>query len=251
MRTLLPALVALLLTLSAQATEPPPDANALILSAERAWAAAEQGVTAQVSVSATEKGVPRTLELQVEARGENARVEILSPAKEAGQVLLINGERLWFWEPGLRRPVPISPQRALAGVVSIGDVMFTRLSETYTAGTATSQTLGGAATWVVPLTARSATAPYPMVKVWITQDTQLPVRLELADKGGRTLKITEIAYGPPLTVGAETRPFPSTVTITDPQDPNARATLTWRTPKVVTLPDARFDPASLVVVTQP
>jgi hypothetical protein len=60
-------------------------------------------------------------------------VQFVTPARDAGKLMLRNGTDLWFYDPSSRASVRISPQQRLLGQASNGDVMTTQLARDYRA----------------------------------------------------------------------------------------------------------------------
>jgi outer membrane lipoprotein-sorting protein len=60
-------------------------------------------------------------------------VQFVTPARDAGKLMLRNGADLWFYDPSSRASVRISPQQRLLGQASNGDVMTTQLARDYRA----------------------------------------------------------------------------------------------------------------------
>ena len=55
------------------------------------------------------------------------------PARDAGKLMLKNGKDLWFYDPGTKSSVRISPQQRLMGEASNGDVITVSFARDYKA----------------------------------------------------------------------------------------------------------------------
>ena len=124
----------------------------------------------------------------------NNLVRFAAPARDAGKLMLRNGLDLWFYDPGTRASVRISPQQRLLGQASNGDVMTTNLARDYVAqwqGTETVQDGEGKPHQAVKLALRAerADVPYLRVDYWIDPVNQRPVMARYYTAEGRLLKL--------------------------------------------------------------
>ena len=124
----------------------------------------------------------------------NNLVRFAAPARDAGKLMLRNGLDLWFYDPGTRASVRISPQQRLLGQASNGDVMTTNLARDYAAqwqGTETVQDGEGKPHQAVKLALRAerADVPYLRVDYWIDPVNQRPVMARYYTAEGRLLKL--------------------------------------------------------------
>jgi outer membrane lipoprotein-sorting protein len=113
-----------------------------------------------------------------------------APPRDAGKMLLLNGENLWFYDPASRQSVRISPQQKLTGEASAGDVLTENLSVDYAASILDTQEIADASRknrtcWHLELKAASDAATYNRVEYWVEQGSYYPVKAKFyADSGG-------------------------------------------------------------------
>ncbi|MES2947502.1 MAG: outer membrane lipoprotein-sorting protein [Pseudomonadota bacterium] len=156
-----------------------------------------------------------------EAGGEYRNlVRFQAPARDAGKLMLRNGQDLWFYDPASRASVRISPQQRLLGQASNGDVMTTRLVQDYTVlSSASEQVPDGDGvvrkTWRLGLVAQRPDVAYASVDYWVEEGSQRPVmaRYYTADK--RLLKTAWFRRFQPV-LGAQR---PTETVIVDGLDP--------------------------------
>ena len=70
-----------------------------------------------------------SMTFDVKARGFDILAENVAPPRDRGnKVLMVNGN-MWFYKPGLSKPVPISQRQRLMGNVAYGDIAATNYAD--------------------------------------------------------------------------------------------------------------------------
>ncbi len=123
----------------------------------------------------------------------NNLVRFLSPRRENGKLLLRNGQDLWFYDPGSRASIRISPQARLLGQASNGDVMSSNLAADYDAELIGHETIEDGNGVVVDarklrLTSDRDTATYSSVDYWIDSQNNRPLKAQFYSAEQRLLK---------------------------------------------------------------
>src|ERR1700733_5564005 len=118
----------------------------------------------------------------------------VSPPRDAGKMLLLNGGNLWFYDPASRQSVRISPQQKLTGQASAGDVLSENLGVDYNATLLGSDSIDDAARqkrtcWHLELAAAGDAATYKRVEYWVEQGTFNPIKAKFYADSGELLKI--------------------------------------------------------------
>ena len=118
----------------------------------------------------------------------------VSPPRDAGKMLLLNGGNLWFYDPASRQSVRISPQQKLTGQASAGDVLSENLGVDYNATLLGSESIDDAARqkrtcWHLDLAAAGDAATYKRVEYWVEQATFNPIKAKFYADSGELLKI--------------------------------------------------------------
>src|SRR3712207_6002363 len=80
----------------------------LLAEADRARGGLVKGVVWDIDVDSVEEGDQSQRSFKVKAKGVNAAVEATAPARNKDEVFLFNDRTMWFFRPGLRKPVSIS-----------------------------------------------------------------------------------------------------------------------------------------------
>jgi outer membrane lipoprotein-sorting protein len=117
-----------------------------------------------------------------------------APPRDAGKMLLLNGPNLWFYDPGSRQSVRISPQQKLTGEASAGDVLTENLAVDYTAAIVDTQEIEDAShqkrvCWHLELKAAGDAATYNRVEYWVEQGSYYPVKAKFYADSGALLKV--------------------------------------------------------------
>jgi hypothetical protein len=120
-------------------------------------------------------------------------VAFLEPARDAGKLLLRSGADLWFYDPGTKASIRISPQQRLLGQAANGDVVTVNFARDYEA------TLRGEEdvvdgerkqrrAWRLALASRGAGAAYASAELWVDMENNRPIRARYFADSGRLLK---------------------------------------------------------------
>lgn len=108
---------------------------------------------------------------------------------DKGKLLLMLEDAMWLYIPSTSRPIRVTPLQRLSGNASNGDVAQTSLTANYTATLVGEETLDGQAAYVLELVARRKSATYQKVRLWVGQQTLLPVKAEFQLSSGKPSKV--------------------------------------------------------------
>ena len=202
-RLLLPTLLGLLALLSLSTVSPAcmaaPDAQSLLVASD-AIRNPSQPHKVTVVLTEFEKGqqvgsttltsYARTLE----AGGQFATlVRFVEPARDAGKLMLKNGKDLWFYDPGTKSSVRISPQQRLMGEASNGDVITVSFARDYKATQVAEETVADGErkerkAHKLLLTASTDDATYASIELWVDAENRRPIKARFLADSGRLLK---------------------------------------------------------------
>jgi Outer membrane lipoprotein-sorting protein len=120
-------------------------------------------------------------------------VAFVEPARDAGKLLLRNGNDLWFYDPGTKASIRISPQQRLMGQAANGDVLTVNLSKDYEAVLqGEEETTDGERrkrrAYKLGLTAKAAAATYATIDWWVDAENNRPIKGRYFAESGRLLK---------------------------------------------------------------
>jgi outer membrane lipoprotein-sorting protein len=142
---------------------------------------------------------------KVLSRGnENTIVQVLEPASERGQAMLMRGRDLWIFIPSVSQPVRLSLSQRLTGQVANGDVARANFSGDYTPRLLRTEAVDGHEHYVLELTAVDRGVTYSRVLLWVRKSNYHPHKAEFFSLSGRLLKTAR--YEEFRTLGGRTRP---------------------------------------------
>lgn len=120
-------------------------------------------------------------------------LSFVEPARDAGKLLLRTGNDLWFYDPATKASIRIAPQQRLLGQAANGDVVTVNFAREYEAShkgeeevtdgerkTRRAHKLG--------LVAKSPSATYATVEIWVDVENGRPIRSRFFAESGRLLK---------------------------------------------------------------
>ncbi len=115
------------------------------------------------------------------------------PARDAGKLILKNGNDMWFYDPTSKASVRLSPQQRLLGQASNGDVATVNLAKDYKATlVATEDVQDGERktrkAHKLGLTARSPEVTYATIELWVDADNNRPIKGRFFAESSRLLK---------------------------------------------------------------
>lgn len=127
-------------------------------------------------------------------RGQFASLlRFVQPARDAGKLMLKNGPDLWFFDPGTKASIRISPQQRLMGNASNGDVVTVNFARDYKASIAAEEQISDGEkkqrqTYKLALSAASDDATYAAIELWIDAASHAPIKGRFLADSGRLLK---------------------------------------------------------------
>lgn len=136
----------------------------------------------------------RTMESKSWGEGsDKSFTEYLAPAREKGTKMLKLADKLWIYSPSTDRVIQISGhmlrQSVMGSDLSYEDMMSDRpLLEQYSAQVTGQEVVDGRKCWVVQLSAIVSDVNYFSQKMWVDQERNVPLKVELFAKSGKLLK---------------------------------------------------------------
>jgi outer membrane lipoprotein-sorting protein len=233
--------IAALLAATAGAAQDRPSAEQLLKDADRARGGLATGITWNATVETTSDDAASSRTFLVKARGDDALVEALAPARSKGEIMLFNDRTIWYVKPGLRRPVSISARQRLHGDAANGDIASTNYARDYEGTVVGDDTVGGQAVWRLELKARARNVTYDRIRYWVSKKGHLGVRAEFLTVGGDIFKTATFEYGNRARTAAGEFDFVSRMTIVDATGAGTVTTITFAAPKIETHPASMFN----------
>ena len=121
------------MSVSVRAMAADPTAEEILKDADRGRgsAAVTEGIVWDVMVESDDGSTQNSLTYAVKVKGADALAEATAPARNKGETMLFNDRNIWFFKPGLKKPVAISPRQKLMGQASNGDIASTNYARDY------------------------------------------------------------------------------------------------------------------------
>ena len=200
-----------------------------------------EGVTWEVAVESVQKNRTDNLSFDVKARGFDILGENRAPAKYKGNKLLMLKGNMWFYKPGLRKPVPISRRQRLLGNAAYGDIASTNYAEDYEATHVTDEAVDGEDCYVFDLKSTNKNTTYDRIKYWVSKARRVGVKAEYFTVSGKIFKSSVMRYENRVNIDGKQRPFISKITIYDELMSADITTLDLADPNFEKLPDYIFN----------
>jgi len=216
-------------------------AHDLLLASDQGRGGIEEGLAWTIKITTTEDGETTEREFFVQAKDHDALVEATAPPRNKGEVFLFNDRMMWFYKPGLKKPVGISARQKLSGQAANGDIASTHYARDYSATLQGTDTFNGEKMQILRLKAKTENLTYDQINYWISEKTKLARKAEFLTLQGTVFKIGELDYQNQLLLAGKQIPFVSRLKITDAKFPENISTIEYSKPKVVTLPTGLFN----------
>lgn len=115
------------------------------------------------------------------------------PARDAGKLMLKNGNDLWFYDPTNKASVRLSPQQRLLGQAANGDVATVNLAKDYNATLIADEEIqdGERRTRLAHKLALVAVSPdvtYASIEMWVDAENNRPIKARFYAESSRLLK---------------------------------------------------------------
>jgi outer membrane lipoprotein-sorting protein len=168
-------------------------------------------------------------------------VRFTQPARDTGKLMLKNGNDMWFYDPGTKASVRISPQQRMMGDAANGDVITVNFARDYKASLAAEETIQDGErkqrkAYKLALAASSEDATYAAIELWVDIANNWPIKARFLTDSGRLLKTAYYRrYQPQL--GAER---PSETVIIDGLSPQSVTIMRFSDFSVRSLPQSWF-----------
>ena len=120
-------------------------------------------------------------------------VRFALPARDAGKLMLKNGNDMWLYDPTTQASVRLSPQQRLLGQASNGDVATVNLAKDYRATLVGEEDIRDGErrarkAYKLALTAVTPAVTYASVEIWIDVENMRPLKARFFAESTRLLK---------------------------------------------------------------
>lgn len=173
---------------------------------------------------------------QVEKGDAKALVRFVSPARDKGKALLSDLDKMWYYAPDLRRPIPISRQQRLMGQVSNGDVVAADFDYSYISTLVGEEACGQKICYKLSLQRRWPYVTYPAISYWVEKETGFPNRADFLSADGVLIKRSY--YRDYQQVLGQMRP--TTIVVEDALRKDNYTTMHYSDVRLESLPESNF-----------
>ena len=120
-------------------------------------------------------------------------VRFALPARDAGKLMLKNGNDMWLYDPATQASVRLSPQQRLLGQASNGDLATVNLAKDYRATLVGEEDIRDGErrarkAYKLALTAVTPAVTYASVEIWIDVENMRPLKARFFAESTRLLK---------------------------------------------------------------
>ena len=223
-----------------------PDASQLLKDADRARGAVGEGISWDIDVQTFDDGSTSQVTYKVKVKGVDALAEALKPARNKGETMLFNDRNLWFFKPGLKKPVAISARQKLMGQAANGDIASTNYYRDYEGTISGSEKVNGEDCYKLDLKAKAKNVTYDGIRYWITKKGHLGWKAEFLTVSGEMFKSAVFKYGNKIKLDNKDQPFISQMDINDALKPGSHTLSQYSEPHAEPHPDSIFNINNLV-----
>lgn len=195
----------------------------------------------EIEIESIERGRKQISSLKIKSKKFKSLAEFIDPPKTKGRKLLMIDRNMWFIQPGLRKPVPISPRQKLSGGASNGDIASTNYAGDYEATFISEENINGEMCYLFDLIATNKKATYDRIKYWISKDRFVGIKSDFFTVSGKLFKSAIMEYENTIIVKGKTSPFISKMVITNAVVKDEVTTMIYNKVKYKKIPDSNFD----------
>lgn len=225
----------------AWASQSHPD-NDTILKAADAARGNVGGMAWEVAIEAQENDRTRdAIVYEIKVRAFNIAGTSLAPAKYRGNKILMLNTSMWFYKPGLSKPVPVSQRQKLLGEAAYGDIAATNYAENYIATRLPDETVNGEPCYVFDLKAREDKLTYDRIVYWISKQRQTGIKADYYTVSGKKFKSAAMDYENSVRLDGQVRPFLSRITLRGELINGSVTYLNLSKPRIAPVADYVFD----------
>ena len=205
-----------------------------------------EGITWTADIVTKENEMTNQAVYQIKCRGNDALAEVTSPARQKGEIIIFNDRILWFYKPGLRKPVSISARQKLMGQAANGDIASTQYFRDYAGTIMGEELVDDTKTYKLELVAKAKNVTYDKIRYWISKSKKLGVRAEYLTVSGDVFKTARFKYDNTIKIAGVAYPFVSEMTIQDANNPSNVTVILYKNPSEASHATSIFNVNNLV-----
>ncbi len=200
-----------------------------------------EGITWTVEIASAGQKTNSSMTLSVKARGFDIATENMAPPKYKGNKLLMLRGSMWFYKPGLSKPVPISRRQKLLGNAVYGDIAATNYASDYTAAPLPEKIVDNEPCYTFDLVSKNKKSTYDRIVYWISKERLVGVKADYYTVSGKKFKTAVMVYNNSVMIDGHLKPFISSIVIHDELMSRDVTTLSLTDPVLEPLPDYFFN----------
>jgi hypothetical protein len=225
-----------------------PSAEEILKEADRARgsSAVAGGISWEVAVESNDGTNTNTVSYDLKVKANDALAEAVAPARNKGEMMLFNDRNIWFFKPGMKKPLAISPRQKLMGQAANGDIASTNYARDYDGKIVGSEKVDGQDTWKMELKAKAKNVTYDQIRYWVSKKDKVGIKAEFLTVSGDLFKQATIEYKNKIDAGGKQIPFVSKMVIIDAVNAKQKTVLNYKSPRAEKHADAIFNVNNLV-----
>jgi hypothetical protein len=218
-----------------------PSATEILRAADEARGNVD-GLAWRVAIESSENDrVTDRLVYDIKVRAFDFAGVSLEPPKYKGNKILMLNSNMWFYKPGLSRPIPISQRQKLMGDAAYGDIAATNYADNYAATRLPDEVVNGEECYVFDLKANIDKVTYDRITYWVSKKRLLGIKADYFTVSGKKYKSASMDYANSVKVNGNTRPFLSRIALRGELMNTEVTYLKLANPHIEAIPDYVFN----------
>lgn len=212
------------------------DPDPALLAAEKARGVMTGSTGVKWIVTVASEGADGSRSAKFSSISQDGKIfaEVIEPAADKEKKYIAESDgKMWFWKPGLSRPVSVSKRQRLSGDAAIGDIASTSYVDGYKVDGSEDGEVNGEPATVYTMEG-SLGDTYKHIKYWVTKKGNLGKKAEFYASSGTLLRTATMEYGNTANGG----PFLSRMVV---KDGGRTVTMTFSGVTIGSYPAELFD----------
>lgn len=208
------------------------EAYNLLKKSDESRGGLNDGLEWQITIQSIEDGEQSERMFFVRALGNDSLAEATSPQRNKGELFLFNDRSMWFFKPGLKKPVSISARQRLNGQASNGDIATTNYARDYEPVIEKDDKIGKELAKVLMLKSKGKNTTYDQIRYWISTKSFLAIKAEFLTQQGKVFKTATFEYGNKINYQGKILAFIDKMIIVDELNKENKSILIYSNPKI-------------------
>ncbi|WP_194437710.1 outer membrane lipoprotein-sorting protein [Vibrio fluminensis] len=187
----------------------------------------------------------KTRQYNVYSRPNRESLVVFKSAVEAGQKMLMLQDNFWLQMPKSRRPIRITPMQKLLGEASVGDISSLTWNQDYQGKWVNDTQVNDQnglsyQSHQLVLVAKTSSASYQKIALWLEKDTGFPIKADLYLLSGKLAKQAIFIRGV-----RNNRLAVTAMSLSDAIQPSKKTVIEYQSVTPMTLADKYYNPSFL------